>query len=395
MRSHPNVTAPGDALPALASAHAPGRLGHPENHATTDVLDLAGRDRPRLRDVSAGDASAPAEHSRRSLRLTASPTTASRARSFVVGTLRDWLVGADACDDAELVVSELVTNAFLHGRAPDVDVAVDDHGTHVRLTVAHREDVGSDGPLAPLTVGADDTHGRGLAIVDVLSRDWGVDVDGAERRVWAELVASRVGLLPAADHDAALQALSDDLAGLGDHTALAVAWARWARARLATSFAGIAVPDTATDGPPHLRYLSVEPLPAASAAEWVRFPVDTPAPVAAAYREGRAYFHESRSAAVAGFPGLGPALLASEQAALAHLPLVEGGRSIGTLALSWSHGRELDAGDRAWLVAVAQVVAAALTGLGTAGLGTARPDPSDRIRRTGSAGPDPFGGAER
>lgn len=308
--------------------------------------------------VSARDGALPAGGAVRSAHLPSSPAATAHARAFVVGALRDWRVERDAVDDAELIVSELVTNAFLHGRAPEVVLVVADAGRVVRLEVSHDERASTPAQLAPLTVAAEETHGRGLAIVDVLTSAWGVEGDEEHRRVWAELVADRSGLMPAADRDPALTDLAGALATAPDARSIGDAVTGWARACLAASFAGVALLDGSSDR--HLRYLSVEPLPAQSAAAWERFPADTDAPVAAAFRYARPYFHESRNAAVAGFPELGPALAAARMAALAHLPLLVSGRPIGTLAFAWAHGRELDAGDRAWLTTVAQVTAAAL-----------------------------------
>jgi anti-sigma regulatory factor (Ser/Thr protein kinase) len=320
------------------------------------------------RDVLEGDTlsnpsarSATSTRSTRSTRLTRTPATGSAARTFVVDTLRAWQVGEHARDDAELVVSELVSNAFLHGGAGEVGVSVVDRGDVVRLEVSHRE-AGPDpvGSLSPQMAGAAQTHGRGLAIVDVLSQAWGVDEHDGERRVWADMVAARSGLLAAADRDAAVAELALALRvpttapGVGEEVA------RWARVRLAVDFVGLVLPDDAA--PDHLRFVAANP-PLATAAE-VRFPVSADRPAAAAHRDGRAYFHESRTAVIARFPDLGPLLAAAGLTALADVPLLDQlGRPRGALALAWSHGRELDAGDRSWLEAVAAVTAAALVGV--------------------------------
>lgn len=292
--------------------------------------------------------------------LQASDHVVAHARARAVEALVARRIATGTVDDAELVISELVTNAVVHGNAEDVSVEICDRGAVVEIVVSHRER-GVDAHLAPLTVDARSTHGRGLAIVDVLADRWGVDHTGDGRRVWCWLPAVRSGLLGVDERDGALDRLRDRLAEATELTDTGVAVTEWAQRILGTAFAGIALPD---DEPGHLRYLSVEPLPPASAAAWARFPVDTPAPVAAAFRDAHSYFHASGSAAVAQFPELGPALAASGMAALAHVPLLHRGRPMGVAAFAWSHGQELGSDDRRWLLHVAALAAAALVRVG-------------------------------
>ena len=272
--------------------------------------------------------------------------------------LRGWGVGSDALDDAELVVSELVTNSFLHGGAAEAAIELSDHGDVVRLEVAHREDADTGGgPVGPLTVGADETHGRGLAIVDVLASAWGVlEADGL-RRVWAELPGRRTGVVAAADRTATLGSLVRTLDTAADVPAVGDAVTGWCHDRLGTRLAGVALVDPERV---HLRYLSLSPVPAASAARWAVFPVSLSTPPSAVLATGAALFHESRNAVVAAFPDLGPALATVELASFANLALRRETVPFGVLTLGWRHGRELDADDRRWLSEVAGVVAAAL-----------------------------------
>ena len=96
---------------------------------------------------------------------------------------------AAVVDDTELVASELVTNALLHGTAP-VSVDVTLRGSTVQVSVS---DAG------PRCLGTDTHrphHGRGLAIVAALAQRTGgwQDPDGCH--VWAQL-ASPSGSRPA------------------------------------------------------------------------------------------------------------------------------------------------------------------------------------------------------
>ena len=80
-----------------------------------------------------------------------------------------------------MVTSELTTNAILHAATP-FTVTITAYPNTVVLTVL-------DGsPVSPIRVNAqaDDPSGRGVAIVDLVSRDWGVALDASGgKAVWA------------------------------------------------------------------------------------------------------------------------------------------------------------------------------------------------------------------
>jgi anti-sigma regulatory factor (Ser/Thr protein kinase) len=113
-----------------------------------------------------------------------------RARDFCLACVREiFPAGATASDTVEdclLVVSELVSNAVKAGCAT-VSLTVEVHRDHVRITA---ED---DAPGVPqrVRVAPGDRHGRGLAIVESLSRAWGVLRQATGKQVWAD-----VGLPP-------------------------------------------------------------------------------------------------------------------------------------------------------------------------------------------------------
>jgi anti-sigma regulatory factor (Ser/Thr protein kinase) len=91
-------------------------------------------------------------------------------------------------DDAKLAVTELVANAVRHGDSP-ARVAVSLRWAEPTLRI----EVRSDGPfLTPPAERAGGDSGRGLALVQALSRRWGVDA-GADVLVWAELQAPATG----------------------------------------------------------------------------------------------------------------------------------------------------------------------------------------------------------
>ncbi len=114
-----------------------------------------------------------------STRLPPDASAPRRARSFLRGA-RCHEHHASVLDDAELLTSELVTNAVVHG-APPVTLAVEcdtSAGMRVRVT---------DGsPQAPQPRDAlpADLDGRGMALVDLLSASWGAEPTREGKAVW-------------------------------------------------------------------------------------------------------------------------------------------------------------------------------------------------------------------
>ncbi|WP_407838441.1 ATP-binding protein [Streptomyces sp. DSM 116496] len=109
------------------------------------------------------------------------------ARSFVRETAAIWGVRPARVDDLVLCVSELATNAVLHG-TPCAGrfflvrlLAFDDT---VRIEVHDTEPTWRGSPTD--TTPADATAGRGLPIVAALSDEWGVLRDHPGKAVWAE-----------------------------------------------------------------------------------------------------------------------------------------------------------------------------------------------------------------
>jgi anti-sigma regulatory factor (Ser/Thr protein kinase) len=84
-----------------------------------------------------------------------------------------------------MVVSELVTNAVMHGEG-QVDVAVRLDSDGVRVEVL---DQGTEGTFVA-QVPTDAPGGRGLAIVQAFSSDWGFQQGPGGVRVWASITAS-------------------------------------------------------------------------------------------------------------------------------------------------------------------------------------------------------------
>ncbi|MFJ6544461.1 ATP-binding protein [Streptomyces sp. NPDC091385] len=111
----------------------------------------------------------------------------SKARE-VARSFADTIGAGSLSYDLILIVSELVTNAVLHGRTSpgrQVEVTIAHHAGRVRVEV---RDTGDGMPLRRSGATPLATSGRGLEIVDSLSEAWGVTEQVVGKTVWAVLV---------------------------------------------------------------------------------------------------------------------------------------------------------------------------------------------------------------
>ncbi|MFE5664444.1 SpoIIE family protein phosphatase [Streptomyces niveus] len=112
--------------------------------------------------------------------LALDPREVARARRLVRGKLYDWNLPG-AVESAELMVSELVTNAVRHARI-----------RHVGLRLVRNDallcEVTDDEPAPASLLGAkpDDEFGRGLRVVSRLARGWGSSSTALGKTVWFE-----------------------------------------------------------------------------------------------------------------------------------------------------------------------------------------------------------------
>ncbi|MEU8202639.1 ATP-binding protein [Streptosporangium sp. NPDC049046] len=110
------------------------------------------------------------------------PATVAEARRMTRDVFTRWDLPPEFVDDAVLVVGELVANATVYGEEPiRLSLWSTAQGVCVRVT-----DHGSERPRK-LSLGEDASHGRGLAIVEVLADRWGVIPvrGGIGKTVWA------------------------------------------------------------------------------------------------------------------------------------------------------------------------------------------------------------------
>ncbi|WP_269287643.1 MULTISPECIES: ATP-binding protein [Streptomyces] len=116
--------------------------------------------------------------------LPRTPTACRQARSALRQVLRQWGM-EHFTDTAELLVSELVTNAVRYAPGPIHLTARGGHALRCHIDDGSR--------LLPRLHNArpDDEFGRGLALVDQLASDWGVDLTDCGKSVWFELKGAK------------------------------------------------------------------------------------------------------------------------------------------------------------------------------------------------------------
>lgn len=115
--------------------------------------------------------------------LPSTPAGLQGARSDARALCRRHAVDPGRGDDFVLVVSELISNAIVHGRPPsDYDVSLDEGDLLVTVDDADPKGLPSRKP------GTDQAEsGRGLVIVETLSRIWGWLPTATGKRVWARV----------------------------------------------------------------------------------------------------------------------------------------------------------------------------------------------------------------
>lgn len=114
-----------------------------------------------------------------------SPVSASLARRRLAALLEAQSVPDEVVQDVALIVSELVGNSVRHARGLasgglHIDWEIGPGVVQVAVT-----DGGGDSLPEARDPGLHAQGGRGLAIVEALTSEWGVRVDGGATTVWA------------------------------------------------------------------------------------------------------------------------------------------------------------------------------------------------------------------
>ncbi|TRV77540.1 ATP-binding protein [Streptomyces sp. 130] len=114
-------------------------------------------------------------------RFTRRRTSVGASRAFVTGVLAEWQLHT-LIENIRLCVSELATNALLHGVPPGREFSVALHRAEDQV----RLEVRDSGPGQPRVQQAAEVacSGRGLHLVRELADDFGVDDHVVGKTVW-------------------------------------------------------------------------------------------------------------------------------------------------------------------------------------------------------------------
>ncbi|MFI9613067.1 ATP-binding protein [Streptomyces sp. NPDC052023] len=121
-------------------------------------------------------------------RLPRHARSVGRARRLFREQAASWALPPDLTDTAELVLSELMTNAYRHAKVPagrEIRARCLLTADRLRITVTD-----ADRTLPTVAEASpEDESGRGLALVTVLAQDWDAQERecGIGKEVWCEL----------------------------------------------------------------------------------------------------------------------------------------------------------------------------------------------------------------
>ncbi len=154
----------------------------------------ADNERMRIRQLTCSQTNGRVEMSEPLEVVLAADVGAPCAARHVVARYLGDLVGPSVFDNAQLLVSELVTNSVRHSgvvAGEQLTVRVGLGQTWCRVEV---EDPGHEGVIAPRPADTAQRSGMGLNLVQTLSERWGLEraCEGGTR-VWAQLSRARAG----------------------------------------------------------------------------------------------------------------------------------------------------------------------------------------------------------
>ena len=269
-------------------------------------------------------------------------------------TLARWRIDPVLASDAVLCVDRLVTDLLQSAPAGQVGLGMAVFRDHVRVEVSAH---GLTSASRLGGTGSSETPRPGtLAELDRVASRWGSMREPGSTTVWfdAFLHDTLGDHTPHDDRPAVRAHLTEDLARADDAEALGTMVTTALRRDLQAVFVGLAL-RTETE----LRYVAVAPLPGATVARWPSVPLDRPSPVTETCRTGSPVFADSVEAGEVLFPGLGIDMAEIGVGSFAHVPVVGGGATLGTLGAGWA-APDPDPRHRRSLLAAAAQTAVAL-----------------------------------
>jgi anti-sigma regulatory factor (Ser/Thr protein kinase) len=115
--------------------------------------------------------------------LVADPQAPAAGRTVTGALLSLWGL-PELREDAQLIVSELVTNAVEHAPGSDpLQLEIARHGNGVRISLA---DSSEDQPV--VVVPHDRPRGRGMLLIQALAHAWGAEPRPGGKREWVDLL---------------------------------------------------------------------------------------------------------------------------------------------------------------------------------------------------------------
>lgn len=124
-----------------------------------------------------------------SYQIPAEPAAVSEGRRFLSGVLGEWGCGA-LVGDAQLLVSEVLTNAIQHARGP-LRLRLRRTARELTVEVADR----SHRLPQPRLADTADESGRGLILVESLASSWGAHPTDDGKTIWFTLPLPLTGRL--------------------------------------------------------------------------------------------------------------------------------------------------------------------------------------------------------
>ncbi|MEV5989625.1 ATP-binding protein [Streptomyces sp. NPDC052051] len=124
-------------------------------------------------------------------RLPRHARSVGRARTLFREQAKSWELPQELTETAELLLSELMTNAYRHAKVPpgrEIWARCELTEDRLRMTVT---DASNTLPT-PVTPTLEDETGRGLTLVATLADDWGAERRecGIGKEVWFELTTA-------------------------------------------------------------------------------------------------------------------------------------------------------------------------------------------------------------